>query len=639
MYVDLRTIRKLQHEKRGGDIYENGELIPLSKFDWLIQKQEVKEHKEIKIEDRLLKVGNQKYSFDEWVNGLIEIDSFDTLLDNFPINERLKILDESKKIVKKLANIELNRLKSEFETRVSKTISYPKLLELELKYYESILESDLEVVKDSLFNANYIKSPRYGGTEYPQEFINEVRKAYQNVIYGNIDTIIANPKNEHSFSYQFETKTFASITAIAFGQYYEYLKGLNPQNFEKSEEIMTFEQLKEKVRYSISKAKIEDAMNFVATWAYENNQEQLKNDVALLKHDLKTLDRDKIMDLKDNDEIGLIQRQLNSRLLNLLNNIDKGDRKEQTLQNIFQQIFDKIDELKDFHINIDRGNIVEHNRELYNFLGRESSKTIAKKWVIGLEDYFIEKSKSEIFNRLESDKIHFKNAQFNNIETFNRLIENSKAKDEIQKLEMGKEDHLLFYHFFYNSIALIENFILNNVTYSTSQSKNAKEEENNIKKFTAVQQTRKTILFITSSPNNLSVQNVDRQERSIKEAMRDKRKEDFYEIKRIGFVQPEDLIDEIEDAKPDIIHFYMHNNTETGLYFERGNGEVVPIEPKKMTAIFKVISKNKKIECVVLNACNSYMHVEAIKPFVSNIVYTNDFVLDSTFEGKGLTKK
>lgn len=43
-YVELRTIRKLQHEKSRGDIYENGELIPLSKFDWLTQKIKTEEN-------------------------------------------------------------------------------------------------------------------------------------------------------------------------------------------------------------------------------------------------------------------------------------------------------------------------------------------------------------------------------------------------------------------------------------------------------------------------------------------------------------------------------------------------------------------------------------------------------------------
>jgi TIR domain/Effector-associated domain 11 len=40
IYLELRTIRKLQHGNSRGTIYENGELIPLSKFDWLTQKIE-----------------------------------------------------------------------------------------------------------------------------------------------------------------------------------------------------------------------------------------------------------------------------------------------------------------------------------------------------------------------------------------------------------------------------------------------------------------------------------------------------------------------------------------------------------------------------------------------------------------------
>jgi hypothetical protein len=138
---------------------------------------------------------------------------------------------------------------------------------------------------------------------------------------------------------------------------------------------------------------------------------------------------------------------------------------EKSLQNVLQQVFNKIEELKDFDINVDKSNIVEHNGELHNFLGRESSKTIAKKWVIGLQDYFVEKSKSEILNKLDNYKSHWENTQFKNIGRFNRLIENSKTKEEIQELEMEKENHLSFYHFFYKSIKLIESCILNNSTH------------------------------------------------------------------------------------------------------------------------------------------------------------------------------
>ena len=50
-----------------------------------------------------------------------------------------------------------------------------------------------------------------------------------------------------------------------------------------------------------------------------------------------------------------------------------------------------------------------------------------------------------------------------------------------------------------------------------------------------------------------------------------------------------------------------------------------------------IITKNKKVECVVLNACNSYTHIEALSPYVPNIIYTNDFVPDSISEGNNDT--
>ena len=150
-------------------------------------------------------------------------------------------------------------------------------------------------------------------------------------------------------------------------------------------------------------------------------------------------------------------------------------------------------------------------------------------------------------------------------------------------------------------------------------------------------QEKKTILFITSSPNNMSMPNVGRQQRAIMETINEKRQENFYELKMIGFVLPEDLIDEIENQNPDIIHFFMHNDKESGLYFENGNGEEIPIDPEDLALIFREITRRKKIECTVLNACNSAMHVSAISAYVPNIVYTNDFVPDSVGAGNNDT--
>ena len=85
---------------------------------------------------------------------------------------------------------------------------------------------------------------------------------------------------------------------------------------------MTLEELKNQVRTLISKAKTKDAMDSVATWAHGNNQEQLKDDINLLKGELTTLNRNTTLGLVSHSDAVTQQNQLNNKVLNLVNNIE-----------------------------------------------------------------------------------------------------------------------------------------------------------------------------------------------------------------------------------------------------------------------------------------------------------------------------
>lgn len=150
-------------------------------------------------------------------------------------------------------------------------------------------------------------------------------------------------------------------------------------------------------------------------------------------------------------------------------------------------------------------------------------------------------------------------------------------------------------------------------------------------------QTKKTILFIASSPDGVAMANANRQLRSIQEALQRMRKEDFYEIKNLGFIQPSELIGEVIKNKPDFIHFFMHNDTVEGLFFENGNGNAIPFDSTKLKRLFERVTNNKKIECVVLNACNTQIHKEAVSLYVPNVVYTTDFIPDVVEPGNNDT--
>lgn len=90
----------------------------------------------------------------------------------------------------------------------------------------------------------------------------------------------------------------------------------------KTKEFMTLNELKDKVRALISNAKTKDAMNEIVAWAHEQNQEQLKNDIALLKGDWSDLNRDKTLGLLGSSEANIRQNQLANKVLNLLDLIE-----------------------------------------------------------------------------------------------------------------------------------------------------------------------------------------------------------------------------------------------------------------------------------------------------------------------------
>ena len=103
----------------------------------------------------------------------------------------------------------------------------------------------------------------------------------------------------------------------------------------KTEISMTLEELKNQVRTLISKAKTKDAMETVATWAHEHNQEQLKDDINLLKAELTTLNRNTTLGLVSHSDTIIQQNQLNNKVMSLVNAIDVSESKTYThLENV-----------------------------------------------------------------------------------------------------------------------------------------------------------------------------------------------------------------------------------------------------------------------------------------------------------------
>ena len=81
---------------------------------------------------------------------------------------------------------------------------------------------------------------------------------------------------------------------------------------------MTREELKEKVRQYIRTAKTDEAIKVVTNWAYQNNDETLKDAIAQLSGQLVTLKNDMLMGLIGTTEANIRQNNVNNSILKLV---------------------------------------------------------------------------------------------------------------------------------------------------------------------------------------------------------------------------------------------------------------------------------------------------------------------------------
>ena len=140
------------------------------------------------------------------------------------------------------------------------------------------------------------------------------------------------------------------------------------------------------------------------------------------------------------------------------------------------------------------------------------------------------------------------------------------------------------------------------------------------------------MLFICSSPEDKNPIGFGKAFRTIKEARKSASKRDeFEEIK----IEPAFIFNNLiwrlssEELQPNFIHIAMHaSKDKKGLYFEDEHGGEDLITAADFGEAIKLYSELYQIDYMVLSACNSIDHAEAVLPFVKYVVGTNDIITD-----------
>jgi tetratricopeptide (TPR) repeat protein len=122
------------------------------------------------------------------------------------------------------------------------------------------------------------------------------------------------------------------------------------------------------------------------------------------------------------------------------------------------------------------------------------------------------------------------------------------------------------------------------------------------------------ILFLAPDPSNAARLRLGEELREIQDKLNDR---DKFELSSRWAVRPRDVLRTIVDTKPQIVHFSGHG-TETGeLCMEDEQGNVQPIQPEALAALFKLVPEY--VKCIVINTCFSEPQAKAIAehiPFV-----------------------
>jgi hypothetical protein len=131
------------------------------------------------------------------------------------------------------------------------------------------------------------------------------------------------------------------------------------------------------------------------------------------------------------------------------------------------------------------------------------------------------------------------------------------------------------------------------------------------------------ILILAAIPHGLRL---DKEIRSIEEAIRRATNRDLFEIKVRTAVRPADIRRAIAEEQPSIVHFCGHGLEDGSLLLEDDGGNDKPVAPSSLASLFKLHADY--VKCVLLNACYSEKPAVAISQYINYVIGMNNSIQD-----------
>lgn len=127
-----------------------------------------------------------------------------------------------------------------------------------------------------------------------------------------------------------------------------------------------------------------------------------------------------------------------------------------------------------------------------------------------------------------------------------------------------------------------------------------------------------TILFLSSDPSDASRLRLGEEQREIHEKLRLANMRDNFAFEARSSVRPGDLVQALHDVKPQLVHFSGHGTNSGEICLENDAGEIHPVTADSLASLFELVSEN--VYCVILNACYSEYQAKAIAKHIKYVI-------------------
>ncbi len=135
----------------------------------------------------------------------------------------------------------------------------------------------------------------------------------------------------------------------------------------------------------------------------------------------------------------------------------------------------------------------------------------------------------------------------------------------------------------------------------------------------------KKILILTASPDDQQSLHLNTELREIQKNLRCSQRHDQFEIVIRLAINPSDCLEALLDEKPHIVHFSGHAS-EYGLYVEDKDRRTKLVKTETLAKLFEQFKD--KIECVLLNACDTQSLAKQISQYIKYVIGMKEEISD-----------